>query len=55
MALKKYRPMSAGPILLIVSERRLVEKVYCELVLREVSPVMSTLVALNGVDENVLE
>ena len=55
MALRKYRPMLAGPMLLIVSERKFSENVYCELVLCEVDPVMSTFVTLNGVKEKVLE
>ena len=52
VAHKKYRPMSAGPMLVIVRERRLVEKVYCKLVLRA---VMFVLLAFIGVRENVLE
>ena len=52
VARKKYRPMSAGPMLLIVRERRLGEKVYCELVL---CAVMSMLLAFIGVGENALE
>lgn len=55
VTVKKQRPLSAATMLLIVSESRPLENEYWEFELRVESPVMSMLLALEGVGENELE